>query len=87
MLSCGTQSQWVHSTKHSCTKGSGKIAEVWTEINQGVCCEIVASSIFRSYTHKVSPHELNKDTNEHAKVNGRKPMRPQAYIKNYGQLK
>lgn len=62
-------------------------AEEWPESNQGVCCETVASRIFRNYTHKVSHHEMNKDANEHAKVNGGKPTRPQAYIRNYGQLK
>lgn len=69
-----------------------KVARLQEPENQGVCCEIVFPRNVTSYTHKVSPtwlskHELNKDnTDRHAKVYERQPIRPQPYTKNYKQL-
>lgn len=53
----------------------------WTLLCDGDC-------IFKQQTIRVSPaqqsnHELNKDTNEHAKVYGEKLRWPQPYRKNY----
>lgn len=51
--------------------------------NQGFYYEIVSPSNIRSYTHDLLPtwspnHELNKEnTNEHAKLCGKKNTKPQ----------
>lgn len=82
---------------NSCISGSWNVVEEEAENllepeDQGVCCKTMSPNNDRRCTHRVLPtwlpkHELNMDNNIFARVDRGKPVRPQHYPKNYGQLR